>query len=104
MFCLVGVFGAARYGLQTEGNLLVNDWLGGGRGEGWLDAAVLAYLAISMPPIQVDPAPCYFVFSHCGLLWVSAATFAARLLKEAYAASHKAFAILIFVAFCSSQQ
>lgn len=59
VYCLVGVFGAARYGLQTEGDLLVNDWVGGGRGEGWLDAAVLVYLAISMPPIQVNFAPCY---------------------------------------------
>lgn len=54
VYGLVGVFGAARYGLQTQGDLLVNDWLGGGRAEGCLDAVVLAYLAISMPPIQLS--------------------------------------------------
>lgn len=54
VYGLVGVFGAARYGLQTQGDLLVNDWLGGGRAEGWLDAAVLLYLAISIPPIQLS--------------------------------------------------
>ena len=54
IYGLVGIFGAARYGQRTEGDLLVNDWLGGGRGEGALDAAVVVYLAISMPPIQVS--------------------------------------------------
>lgn len=57
IYGLVGIFGAARYGQHTEGDLLVNDWLGGGRGEGALDAAVVVYLAISMPPIQVCQKP-----------------------------------------------
>ena len=52
MYGLVGVFGAARYGLATEGDLLVNSWLHG-RAEGIFDAVLVAYLAISIPPIQV---------------------------------------------------
>lgn len=52
VYGLVGVFGAARYGLATEGDLLVNSWLHG-RAEGVLDAVLVAYLAISIPPIQV---------------------------------------------------
>jgi sodium-coupled neutral amino acid transporter 11 len=50
----LGVFGAARYGLETEGNILVNQWLGG-RGEGILDLVMVAYLAISAPIVQVCP-------------------------------------------------
>lgn len=53
VYGLVGTFGAARYGLATEGDLLVNTWLGG-RAEGILDAVLVAYLAISIPPIQVS--------------------------------------------------
>lgn len=52
VYGLVGVFGAARFGADTEGDILVNSWLGG-RSEGVLDFAVMCYLAISMPPIQV---------------------------------------------------
>jgi hypothetical protein len=52
VYGLVGVFGAARYGLATEGDLLVNRWLHG-RAEGVFDAVLVAYLAISIPPIQV---------------------------------------------------
>ena len=52
VYGLVGVFGAARYGLATEGDLLVNSWLHG-RAEGIFDAVLVAYLAISIPPIQV---------------------------------------------------
>ena len=53
VYGLVGVFGAARYGLATQGDLLVNTWLGG-RAEGILDAVLVAYLAISIPPVQVS--------------------------------------------------
>ncbi len=53
VYGLVGVFGAARYGLATEGDLLVNSWLHG-RAEGVLDGVLVAYLAISIPPIQVQ--------------------------------------------------
>ncbi len=52
VYGLVGVFGAARFGRDTAGDILVNTWLGG-RAEGFLDLAVTAYLAISMPPVQV---------------------------------------------------
>ena len=48
----MGVFGAARYGQQTEGDCLVNIWLGG-RKEGWIDLAMAFYLSISIPPMQV---------------------------------------------------
>ena len=54
VYGLVGVFGAARFGRDTAGDILVNTWLGG-RAEGFLDLAVTAYLAISMPPVQVLP-------------------------------------------------
>ena len=49
---MIGIAGAARYGLATEGNVLVNRWLGG-RAEGLLDLAIAAYLSISIPPMQV---------------------------------------------------
>lgn len=49
---MIGVFGAARYGAKTEGNILVNNWLGG-HAEGFLDLAMAAYLSISVPPMQV---------------------------------------------------
>ena len=41
-----------RYGLKTNGNILVNAWLGG-RADGALNAVIAAYLAISIPPMQV---------------------------------------------------
>lgn len=56
VYGLIGVFGAARYGLATEGDLLVNSWLHG-RAEGVLDVVLVAYLAISIPPIQVRWPP-----------------------------------------------
>ena len=49
--CL-GVAGAARHGRATAGSLLANEWLGGGRAEGLLDAAAVAYLSVSIPPMQ----------------------------------------------------
>ena len=55
VYGVIGVFGAARYGLATQGNVLVNTWLGG-RWEGILDLAVAAYLSISVPPMQVARA------------------------------------------------
>lgn len=54
---VIGIFGAARYGLATEGNVLVNRWLGG-RAEGCLDLAIAAYLSISVPPMQVHYDGC----------------------------------------------
>ena len=50
VYTVIGVFAAARYGLGTAGNVLVNTWLGG-IPEGVLDLAVGAYLSISIPPI-----------------------------------------------------
>lgn len=50
----LGVFGAARYGLYTQPSMLVNAWLGGGVGDGLLDAAAVAYLAVSVPPMMLS--------------------------------------------------
>jgi hypothetical protein len=52
VYGVIGIFGAARYGTKTEGNVLVNEWLGG-PAEGFLDLAIAAYLSISIPPMQV---------------------------------------------------
>lgn len=52
VYGVIGIFGAARYGDRTQGNILVNRWLGG-RAEGVLDLAIAAYLSISVPPMQV---------------------------------------------------
>ena len=52
VYGIIGIFGAARYGAGTEGNVLVNEWLGG-PAEGVLDLAIAAYLSISVPPMQV---------------------------------------------------
>lgn len=41
-----------RYGLATRGNVLENTWLGG-TADGVLNALMAAYLAISIPPMQV---------------------------------------------------
>ena len=54
VYGVIGIFGAARYGTKTEGNVLVNEWLGG-PAEGFLDLAIAAYLSISVPPMQVPP-------------------------------------------------
>ena len=48
----LGIAGAARHGKSTAGSLLANEWLGGGRADGVLDAAAVAYLSISIPPMQ----------------------------------------------------
>jgi amino acid permease len=49
---LVGIFGAARFGLATQGDILVNKWLPG-RATGVLDASMAVYLSISMAPIAI---------------------------------------------------
>jgi hypothetical protein len=41
----VGFFAAARYGLSTAGDVLVNRWLPG-RWDGLLDGLMAAYLAV----------------------------------------------------------
>ncbi len=56
VYGILGIFGAARYGLATAGNILVNTWLGFSPvAEGALDLAVGAYLSISIPPILARP-------------------------------------------------
>ncbi|KAL3136879.1 hypothetical protein ABBQ32_006491 [Trebouxia sp. C0010 RCD-2024] len=53
MYGTIGVFGAARFGQATEGDCLVNTWLGGQR-EGWMDLAMTLFLSISIPPMQIS--------------------------------------------------
>ncbi|CAK0750260.1 hypothetical protein CVIRNUC_001976 [Coccomyxa viridis] len=53
VYGVIGIFGAARYGDKTQGNILVNRWLGG-PAEGVLDLAIAAYLSISVPPMQMS--------------------------------------------------
>lgn len=53
MYGTMGIFGAARFGQATEGDCLVNTWLGGRR-EGWIDLAMALYLSISIPPMQIS--------------------------------------------------
>eukprot|EP00887_Chlorella_sp_A99_P003836 scaffold11.g3836.t1 len=52
VYAVVGVSAAARYGLRTEGDVLVNAWLPG-RWDGALDALVALYLSISMAPMAM---------------------------------------------------
>jgi solute carrier family 38 (sodium-coupled neutral amino acid transporter), member 11 len=47
----LGVAGPGRWGTATAPSLLQNEWLGGGRADGVLDAAVVLYLCLSIPPI-----------------------------------------------------
>ena len=56
VYGVMGCFAAARYGLDTQGNVLVNQWLGG-LPEGVLDACMAVYLSISIPPMQVRQHP-----------------------------------------------
>ena len=51
-YCIVGVFGAARWGLATEGDVLINKWLPE-RASGVLNAAMAIYLSISMAPMAI---------------------------------------------------
>jgi sodium-coupled neutral amino acid transporter 11 len=51
-YSIVGIFGAARWGLATQGDILVNKWLPG-RGSGFLDAAMTIYLSVSMAPMAL---------------------------------------------------
>ena len=45
LYAVIGFFAAARYGLQTEGDVLVNEWLPG-RWEGALSAGMSVYLSL----------------------------------------------------------
>ncbi|PRW60760.1 amino acid transporter [Chlorella sorokiniana] len=51
-YAVIGVFAAARYGLRTEGDILVNRWLPG-RWDGMLSAAMTLYLSISVAPMAM---------------------------------------------------
>ncbi|KAK9843248.1 hypothetical protein WJX74_009204 [Apatococcus lobatus] len=53
VYGMLGIFGAARYGAATQGDMLVNTWLHG-RAEGILDLATTLYLSISIPPMQMS--------------------------------------------------
>lgn len=53
VYGMLGIFGAARYGAATQGDMLVNTWLSG-RAEGILDLATTLYLSISIPPMQMS--------------------------------------------------
>lgn len=54
VYASLGILGAARYGDHTQGSLLANAWLGGGAADGWLDAAGVCYLAVSVPPMALS--------------------------------------------------
>jgi hypothetical protein len=53
-YASLGILGAARYGANTQPSMLVNAWLGGGVADGVLDAAAVAYLAVSVPPMALS--------------------------------------------------
>ncbi|KAK9809814.1 hypothetical protein WJX73_009477 [Symbiochloris irregularis] len=53
VYGIMGFAAAARYGQATQGNVLVNTWLGG-PAEGLLDAVMAIYLSISIPPMQMS--------------------------------------------------
>jgi len=52
VYGIVGIFGAARWGLKTKGDILMNKWLPG-RATGVLDASMAIYLSISMAPMAI---------------------------------------------------
>ena len=45
-FSQIGFFSAALYGQETSGNLLENEWLGGGIPQGLLNLFMSIYLAL----------------------------------------------------------
>lgn len=52
VYAVVGIFAAARWGLETEGDCMVNSWLPG-RWAGVLDFGMAVYLSISMAPMAI---------------------------------------------------
>ncbi|KAI3429787.1 hypothetical protein D9Q98_010100 [Chlorella vulgaris] len=50
IYAVMGFFAASRYGLRTEGDVLVNSWLPA-RWDGVLDALMVLYLSVCMAPI-----------------------------------------------------
>jgi solute carrier family 38 (sodium-coupled neutral amino acid transporter), member 11 len=52
VYAVTGIFAAARWGLATEGDVLVNSWLPG-KAAGILDLGMAVYLSISMAPMAI---------------------------------------------------
>lgn len=52
VYAVIGIFGAARWGLATEGDILENEWVSG-RSTGLLDGSMVVYLSISMAPMAI---------------------------------------------------
>jgi amino acid permease len=57
-YVLLGFFGAARYGQSTQPNFLLNKWGGGGPLEGTVNAIMVLYMSITVPPMLVSPDAC----------------------------------------------
>lgn len=53
VYSVVGIFAAARWGQQTQGDCLMNEWVSGKWG-GALTLAMAAYLAVSAVPVQMS--------------------------------------------------
>ncbi|GAQ81504.1 Amino acid transporter protein [Klebsormidium nitens] len=51
-YCVLGFFGAARYGAATKGNILQNEWIGGKGWQGLLNVFMCLYIAVSGPPSE----------------------------------------------------
>ena len=52
VYSIIGIFAAARWGLKTEGDCMVNSWLPG-KWSGVLDFGMVIYLSISMAPMAI---------------------------------------------------
>ncbi|KAL3689246.1 hypothetical protein R1sor_015555 [Riccia sorocarpa] len=52
IYFLTGFFGAALYGKATEGNILENEWLGGGVAQGMLNLSMAVYLCLAVPAME----------------------------------------------------
>lgn len=52
VYISIGFFGAARFGANTQGNILQNTLLGGGKAQGVLNFAMCFYISLSVPPLE----------------------------------------------------
>ncbi|CAK9219067.1 unnamed protein product [Sphagnum troendelagicum] len=75
IYGVVGFFGAAYYGSNTEQNILVNQWLGGGVAQGILNLSMAVYLAIANPTIE-------FPTRHTIDGWISTSLIKNRLVRH----------------------
>jgi amino acid permease len=66
----VGFFGAAYYGSNTEQNILVNQWLGGGVAQGILNLLMAGMVTKIFSP--------FFFFPHCKPYMCSLAGFLSK--------------------------